>query len=178
VKAGKASDRISAPIRSPQDTGEELEVGTVRFLYRLCVLGLLATIFAGDRLMGVAAIVLVLVMDDLRVGHQVTAYVNRVRGVAPSGDSTRRAMAENQQRRPEPPMTLGDMRDLGVHHLIAFCLNDPCRHSALIDAAGYPDVIEVHSLGKRATCSKCGGKRVDVRPNWNERQDVATEVRF
>jgi len=28
-------------------------------------------------------------------------------------------------------MTLGDMRELGVQNLIAVCLNDACRHSAL-----------------------------------------------
>ena len=27
-------------------------------------------------------------------------------------------------------MTLGNMRELGVHHLIAFCLNDARRHQA------------------------------------------------
>jgi hypothetical protein len=32
-----------------------------------------------------------------------------------------------------PPMTLGNMRDLGVQRLIASCLNDACRHVALID---------------------------------------------
>ena len=46
---------------------------------------------------------------------------------------------------PGPPMTLGNMRGLGVYHLIA-CHNDACRHSAL----------------RRAKCSKYGGKRVDV----------------
>ena len=30
-----------------------------------------------------------------------------------------------------PPMTLGNMRELGVQHLIAFCLNDACRHQVL-----------------------------------------------
>jgi hypothetical protein len=32
-------------------------------------------------------------------------------------------------------MTLGKMREQGVHQLIAFCLNDSCRHQALIDAS-------------------------------------------
>ena len=31
---------------------------------------------------------------------------------------------------PGPPMTLGKMRAQGVHRLIAFCLNDACRHIA------------------------------------------------
>ena len=34
---------------------------------------------------------------------------------------------------PGPPMTLGNMRVLGVHHLIAYYLNDACRHEAIID---------------------------------------------
>jgi transposase len=30
-------------------------------------------------------------------------------------------------------MTLGNMRRQGVRNLIAYCLNDACRHQALID---------------------------------------------
>jgi hypothetical protein len=29
-------------------------------------------------------------------------------------------------------MTLGNMREQGVHHVIGFYLNDACRHHALI----------------------------------------------
>jgi hypothetical protein len=42
-----------------------------------------------------------------------------------------------------PPMTLGDMRALGVERLIATCLNDACRHVGLIDVSKYPDDTEV-----------------------------------
>jgi hypothetical protein len=31
-----------------------------------------------------------------------------------------------------PPMTLGNMRELGVQHLVATCLNDACRHQGLV----------------------------------------------
>jgi hypothetical protein len=34
-------------------------------------------------------------------------------------------------------MTLGNVRELGAHHLIAFCLNDGCHHQALIDVSSY-----------------------------------------
>jgi hypothetical protein len=34
-------------------------------------------------------------------------------------------------------MTLGNMRGLGVRRLIASCLNDACRHTALIDVWSY-----------------------------------------
>jgi len=35
-------------------------------------------------------------------------------------------------------MTLANMRELGVIRLIASCLNDACRHSALIEVWTYP----------------------------------------
>jgi hypothetical protein len=75
---------------------------------------------------------------------------------------------------PGPSMTLGNMRRQGVRHLIASCLNYACRHTALIDVSGYPDMIEVQSFGKRAKCAKCGarGHRIDVRPNWKEASPV------
>ena len=45
-----------------------------------------------------------------------------------------------------PPMTLGNMRELGVRNLIASCLNDACRHTALIDVSNYPAETEVPSF--------------------------------
>jgi hypothetical protein len=35
-------------------------------------------------------------------------------------------------------MTLGNRRELNVHRLVASCLNDACRHVALIDMSAYP----------------------------------------
>ena len=39
-----------------------------------------------------------------------------------------------------PAMTLGNMRELGVQNLIAFCFNDACRYQALIDVWFRPRV--------------------------------------
>ena len=64
-----------------------------------------------------------------------------------------------------PPMTLGNMRDLGVRGLIASCLNDACRHMALIDVSNYPAETEVPSFRPRMKCGKCGGGNIDARPN-------------
>jgi len=36
-------------------------------------------------------------------------------------------------------MTLGNMRQLGAQRLVAYCLNDACRHQGLIDVSKYPD---------------------------------------
>jgi hypothetical protein len=61
-------------------------------------------------------------------------------------------------------MTLGNMRRQGVRSLAVFCLNHACQHRTVI-SADYPDEVEVPSFGLRMKCSKCGGRRVDVRPN-------------
>jgi hypothetical protein len=76
------------------------------------------------------------------------------------------------------PMTLAGMRELGVQHLIAYCHNDACRHSALIDVSSYPPETPVPWFGRRAKCSKCGGKRVDMRPNWKEQPVQPTRLRY
>jgi hypothetical protein len=73
-----------------------------------------------------------------------------------------------QRRPPGPPLTLGNMRQLGVRGLIISCLDPQCRHEAIFSADDYSDEIEVPSFAPRMVCSKCGGKRVNARPNWKE----------
>ena len=67
-------------------------------------------------------------------------------------------------------MTLGNTRDLGVKRLIASCLNDACRHTALIEVWSYPAKTEIRYFKSRVVCAKCGSRRnkIDVRPNWKE----------
>ena len=69
-----------------------------------------------------------------------------------------------------PAMTLGNMRALGVQNLVAWCLNDACRHVALIHVSKYPADTEVPWFRSRVVCAKCGGRgnKIDVRPNWKE----------
>ena len=49
-------------------------------------------------------------------------------------------------------MTLGNVRELCVRHLIAYCHNDGCRHQTLIDVSSYADDVEVPSFARRAHC--------------------------
>ena len=71
---------------------------------------------------------------------------------------------------PGEPMTLGNMRRLGVQRLVATCLNDACRHQELIDVSKYPDKVAVPSFGSKLVCAKCDarGRHIDARPNWKE----------
>jgi hypothetical protein len=67
---------------------------------------------------------------------------------------------------PSDPMTLGNMRELGVKRLIASCLNDACRHTALIEVWSYPAETEIPYFRRHVVCAKCGarGNKIDVRP--------------
>jgi hypothetical protein len=76
-----------------------------------------------------------------------------------------------KQKQPHgPPMTLGNMRVLGVNNLLATCLSDACRHTALINVWSYPAETEIPYFKSRVVCAKCGsrGIKIDVRPNWKE----------
>jgi hypothetical protein len=76
-------------------------------------------------------------------------------------------------------MTLGTMRHLGVHRLVAHCLNPACRHEGLIDVSSYADDVEVPSFAPKVVCAKCGarGRHIDVRRNWKEQAERPTALR-
>ena len=88
-------------------------------------------------------------------------------------------MASKPKQPHGAPMTLGNMRDLGVRNLLASCLNDACRHTAPIDVSKYPAESEVPSFRPRVVCAKCGGRgsKIDVRPNWKEQPVRPTALR-
>jgi hypothetical protein len=51
-----------------------------------------------------------------------------------------------------------------VQNLLASCLNDACRHVALIDVSNYPEDTDVPWFRSRAVFAKCGGRgnKIDV----------------
>ena len=59
-------------------------------------------------------------------------------------------MAPNQRQPQGPPMTLANMRDLGVRNLLVSCLNHACRHEAVLDVSAYPAGTEVPSFARRS----------------------------
>jgi hypothetical protein len=54
------------------------------------------------------------------------------------------------------PVTLSNMRYLGVQRLVATCLNDACRHRGLINPSQYSADTEVSSFASKIVCTKCG----------------------
>jgi hypothetical protein len=61
------------------------------------------------------------------------------------------------------PMTLGNVRHLGVRSLAVYCWQ--CHHQAVMSADRWPDDIAVPSFGPRMVCTKCGMVGADVWPN-------------
>jgi hypothetical protein len=73
-----------------------------------------------------------------------------------------------------PPMDLANVRRQGVRNLIAYCLNDSCRHQGIVDVSSYPGDTLVPWFRSKVKCANCGSRnnRIDVRPNWNEASPV------
>jgi hypothetical protein len=67
-------------------------------------------------------------------------------------------MAAKAKHPPGPPMMLGNMRHLGVHRLVAYCLNPSCRHDGLVDVSNYPGDTEVPWFANEVVCAKCGAR--------------------
>ena len=82
----------------------------------------------------------------------------------------------NTNHPPGHPITLGNMRDLGVGRLIASCLNDTCGHTTLIEVWSYPAATDYFK--RRVVCAMCGarGNGIDVRPNWKEQPPLPTKL--
>jgi transposase len=53
-------------------------------------------------------------------------------------------------------MTLAFMREHGVGRLIAYCLNDACRHQALIDLSKCDTLVSWFK--SKVKCAKCGAE--------------------
>jgi hypothetical protein len=69
-------------------------------------------------------------------------FALRLNGIdAALGDHAPYERLNEPQEPTRPPMTLANMREQGVQHLIGFCHNDACRHSALIDVSSYPALL-------------------------------------
>jgi hypothetical protein len=70
------------------------------------------------------------------------------------------------------------MRSLGLRGLTVLCLNPRCLRRARLDVDAYPDDVPVPRFGPRMVCTQCGFIGADARPNWLERPDTPTRLRY
>jgi len=59
------------------------------------------------------------------------------------------------------------MRASGVRGLLICCADDRCSHSTTVNADQWPDQTRLSDLEKQFTCSVCGRKGAEVRPDFD-----------
>jgi hypothetical protein len=69
---------------------------------------------------------------------------------------------------PIEPMTLGNMRDLGVRSLAFRCHR--CHRERTMNADHLPGAVTVPSFIPRMVCTSCGIVGADAQPNWKDQQ--------
>lgn len=60
-------------------------------------------------------------------------------------------------------MIIANMRALGVTSIDVTC---QCGREAIVDISGWPETIEIPVLRGLLKRTECGGRPVDVRPDW------------
>jgi hypothetical protein len=129
----------------PSKSGKPLPRWAVRLLRKRAEL--LGVVHAPDEAAAIEAAVIEFKLTDLQrkrvVGHE---------GLMARFDAT------------IEPMTLGDMRALGVGSLAIWCTL--CHHEGVVDTASWPDDVTVPTFGPKMVCTRCGIVGADARPNW------------
>ena len=86
-------------------------------------------------------------------------------------------MAANASRKIEK-ITLGEMRSSGVRGLLIYCSDYRCSHYIAISGDRWPDDVRLSDLEPLFTCTACGTKGADVRPDFNWYKQDALARRF
>ena len=63
-------------------------------------------------------------------------------------------------------ITFADMRDMGVRGLQIYCGDYKCSHSTSLSGDSWADEVRLGDIEPRFTCSACGKKGADVRPDF------------
>jgi hypothetical protein len=64
-------------------------------------------------------------------------------------------------------ITFAEMRDMDVRGVVVYCQDYKCSHSVAMNADQWPDDLRLSDIEDRFTCTKCGKKGDDVRPDFN-----------
>jgi len=64
---------------------------------------------------------------------------------------------------PGPPVTLGNMRELGLQSFVVTC--ELCHHEAMLPADRWGDAVLVRAFGPRMVCMVCGIVGANAQPH-------------
>jgi hypothetical protein len=63
-------------------------------------------------------------------------------------------------------ITVGEMRQSGFTGVQIYCADHKCSHVVAVSVEDWPDDIRLSDLEGRFTCSVCGHRCADIRPDW------------
>ena len=58
------------------------------------------------------------------------------------------------------------MRGMGVRGVLIYCADCHCSHSVALNSAQWPDDVRLSDIEPRFTCTACGKRGADVRPDF------------
>lgn len=64
-------------------------------------------------------------------------------------------------------ITFAQMREQGARELLVYCCDYQCSHSQAISGDPWPDDLRLSDIEPRFTCSACGKRGADVRPDFS-----------
>jgi hypothetical protein len=71
-------------------------------------------------------------------------------------------------KRPQK-ITLAEMRSMQLRGLLVFCADYRCSHSIKLSADRWPGEVRLSDLEPLFTCTACGNKGADIRPDFATR---------
>lgn len=82
---------------------------------------------------------------------------------------------ENSPRK----ITFGQMREMGLRGVLIYCADYRCGHSIAASADRWPDDLRLSDIEPRFTCTACGRRGADVRPDFaSGRRPIALRSQF
>jgi hypothetical protein len=89
-------------------------------------------------------------------------------GKPTSGRAHQRAGGPRVEAMTRPTkITFGEMRDMGVRGVSA---DYRCSHSVTMNAERWPDDLRLSDVEGQFTCTACGKRGADLRPDWGARR--------
>ena len=64
-------------------------------------------------------------------------------------------------------ITFAEMREMGVRGVPTYCAGYRCGHSVAVMADQWVDDVRLSDIEDRFTCTACGKRGADVRPDFN-----------
>jgi hypothetical protein len=70
----------------------------------------------------------------------------------------------------EQKITLAEMRSMRVRGLLIYCADHKCGHSVEASGDSWPDNVRLSDLEPLFTCTVCGHRGADIRPDFATRE--------